>query len=399
MPVHADDLRGLLRLGADAGLGVADIAEGLHHSVLSPFGLARGAAPGRTAGLTGFIYRAVRKGLRLGGDGGDALIGLLTRLLPAASSTPQREALLAILNGVWGDHLVASGNPLAIRSALRVEGRALLLESGALAAQLPEASGRILLLAHGLCMNDLQWQRRGHDHGRMLARERGWTPVSLHYNSGRHVSENGADLDVLLEALVEAWPVRVEELAIVGHSMGGLVARSACHRAQGLGRTWPGRLGRMVFLGTPHHGAPLERGGHMVDRLLGSSAYAAPFARLGLSRSAGITDLRFGNVQDADWQGRERVEQRHDDRRPTPLPNGVASFLVAATTAEHASARRSRWIGDRLVPLGSALGEHPDPALALEAVPAEHRLIVTRADHWDLLSRPEVSDALRRWLA
>lgn len=398
MPIRADDLRGLLRLSADAGIGVADIAEGLHRAIVAPLGLANGAAPGRTAGLTGFVYRRVRQGLHWGGQGGDALAALLGRLLPAARTGAQREALLAVLNGVWGDHLAATGNPLAIRSSLRVDGRDLHLVRPALVARLPAAGERILVLVHGLCMNDLQWRRRGHDHGRMLARACGWTPVYLHCNSGRHVSESGADLAALLEALVAAWPVPVREIAILGHSMGGLVARSACHRAQDRGQAWAGSLTRMVFLGTPHHGAPLERGGHVVDRLLGISAYGAPFARLGLSRSAGITDLRHGNVQDVDCRGRERHAQHHDERVPTPLPAGVATFLVAATTADRATARRSRWIGDGLVPIGSALGEHRNPAMAL-AVPETHRLVITGADHWDLLSRPEVSDALRRWLA
>lgn len=398
MPIRADDLRGLLRLSADAGIGVADVAEELHRAIVAPLGLAIGGAPGRTTGLTGFVYRRVRQGLRLGGQGGEALVSLLGRLVPAAKTGAQREALLAALNGVWGDHLAATGNPLAITTSLRVEGRPLRPVRSELAERLPAASDRLLVLVHGLCMNDLQWRRRGHDHGRMLARECGWTPVYLHYNSGRHVSENGADFATLLEELVAAWPVPVRELAILCHSMGGLVARSACHLAQEREQVWSQHLTRMVFLGTPHHGAPLERGGHAIDRLLGVSAYAAPFARLGMTRSAGITDLRHGNVQEADCRGRERLARHRDERVPTPLPSGVASYLVAATTAERATARRSRWIGDGLVPLGSALGEHRNPAMAL-AVPAAHRLVITGADHWDLLSRPEVSDALRRWLA
>jgi alpha-beta hydrolase superfamily lysophospholipase len=398
MPIRADDLRGLLRLSADAGIGVADIAEALHRAIVAPLGLAIGAKPGRTTGLTGFVYRRVRQGLRVGGQGGEALVSLLGRLIPAAKTGAQREALLAALNGVWGDHLAATGNPLAIESSLRVEGQPLRLVRSALAARLPAAGDRVLVLVHGLCMNDLQWRRRGHDHGLMLARERGWTTVYLHYNSGRHVWENGADLATLLETLVAAWPAPLRELAILGHSMGGLVARSACYQAQQRGQVWSKFLTRMVFLGTPHHGAPLERGGHVVDRLLGVSAYASPFARLGLSRSAGITDLRHGNVQEADCRGRERHAQHRDERVPTPLPPNAANFLVAATTAEQATARRSRWIGDGLVPVGSALGEHRNPKLAL-AVPAAHRLVIAGADHWDLLSRPEVSDALRRWLA
>jgi len=180
--------------------------------------------------------------------------------------------------------------------------------------------------------------------------------------------------------------------------MGGLVARSAIHQASEAGMAWPRQLRQMVFLGTPHHGAPLERGGRIVDTLLGISPYVAPFARLGQARSAGITDLRFGNLQDADWQHRDRHTQRHDDRVPTPLPEGVRCYFVAATTASAAGSLRSTVIGDGLVPLASALGKHRSPALALK-VPKSHRLIATSANHWDLLSRGDVYSQLRKWLA
>ena len=116
---------------------------------------------------------------------------------------------------------------------------------------------------------------------------------------------------------------------------------AALHLAQQQGLDWPRRVHALAFLGTPHHGAPLERGGLLVDRLLGISPYVAPFARLGRSRSAGITDLRFGNLQDADWQGRDTQDQRHDDRVSTPLPAGVKTCLVAATTAEQVDSLRT----------------------------------------------------------
>jgi pimeloyl-ACP methyl ester carboxylesterase len=226
----------------------------------------------------------------------------------------------------------------------------------------------------------------------------GATALHLHYNTGRHVSSNGRDFARLLDELVAAWPVSVTDLVIVGHSMGGLVTRSAIHLAQQQGLDWPRRLRALAFLGAPHQGAPLERGGLLVDRLLGISPYVAPFARLGRSRSAGITDLRFGNLQDADWQGRERHTQRHDDRQPTPLPPGVAAYCVAATTAQAVGSLRSQVLGDGLVRIASALGHHRNPALALGVQPSRQR-VVTEAHHWDLLSRPEVGAQLRDWLA
>jgi pimeloyl-ACP methyl ester carboxylesterase len=210
------------------------------------------------------------------------------------------------------------------------------------------------------------------------------------------VSQNGREFATLLEQLVADWPVPVDELVIVAHSMGGLVTRSACHL--GAGQAWLGRLRKMVFLGTPHHGAPLERGGRLLSELLGVSPYVAPFARLGKARSAGITDLRYGNLQDADWQHRDRHAQKHDDRLPTPLPAGMPVYLVAATQAERTGGLHDAVVGDGLVPLASALGKHRDPALAL-TVPKGRRLVVTSANHWDLLSRADVYTTLRGWLA
>jgi pimeloyl-ACP methyl ester carboxylesterase len=383
----AADLHGLARLSVDGVVGVTDIVESMHHTIVRRAWPLGRAPTGRPGGITGAAYGAVRGTTRLVGKGLDAVFGAVT---PAAvPTTREREAVIAALNGVWGDHLAASGNPLAIPMALRIGGQPY-------EAALQAPTGRLLVLVHGLAMNDLQWTRRGHDHGRVLARERGFTPVYLHYNSGRHVSENGRDFAAQLASLIADWPVPVRELVIVGHSMGGLVARSAC--ALGAGKPWRDRLSKLVFLGTPHHGAPLERGGRLVDAMLELSPYAAPFARLGRMRSAGITDLRFGNVSDADWQHRDRHSQTRDDRVPTPLPQGVRCFFVAATKSAQSSASLRSVAGDGLVPVSSALGAHRDPLLALK-VPERQTLVVTQANHWDLLSRVEVGAQLCTWLA
>jgi len=389
VPLRPADLRGLSRLGVDAVVGVTDLVESVHHTIASITGITGKAPAGRPSGITGFVYRAVRGTTRTVGQGLDALWGALP--FDTVASTPEREAFVAALNGVWGDHLADTGNPLAIPMAFRIGGRPY---QQAIVDANP--TGKLLVLVHGLTMNDLQWSRRGHDHGQALARDLGFAPVYLHYNSGRHVSQNGREFAALLDELVADWPVPVDELVIVCHSMGGLVTRSACSLSED--RPWRAALRKLVFLGTPHHGAPLERGGRLVDTLLSVSPYVAPFARLGKTRSAGITDLRFGNLQDADWQHRDRHTQKQDDRRPTPLPEGVQSYLVAATTSAHATGLRSATVGDGLVPLASALGEHGDPRLALK-VPKSHRLVVTSANHWDLLSRDDVYQQLRAWLA
>ena len=390
------DLRGIAQLATEATTSVARIAEGVHQSVWDSLGVA-GRAPGQTGGITGFVYQAVQGVAQLLGKGADTLLATLQMRLESRQgsepATPQREAALAVLNGVMGDRLLASNNPLATPMTLRHQGLAL-------DWQAPPAGlkPKVLLMIHGLCMNDLQWQRKGHSHGDALGKALGMTPLYLHYNTGLHVSQNGEMFSQAMQTLIEQWPVPVEELVVIGHSMGGLVARSACHHAEVVGLNWPATLRRLVCLGTPHHGAPLERGGQLIDSLLGKSPYLAPFARLGKGRSAGISDLRFGNVQQADWSAHRKHDQKVDGRLPTPLPLGVQTYLVAAVQAQRVDDARNAWIGDGLVPRASALGEHESAAMSL-LVPDSHKLVVTNSNHWDLLNHAEVYQQLLAWLS
>lgn len=396
--LQASDLRGLARLTADATTGLADLVEAMHHVIARPFGIARGQQPERTGGITGLVYKSVRGVTRLVGGSLDAMLALLKPTLAGRSSSRQREAVLAALNGVLGDYLQASANPLAIPMSLRHKGHSLHITREALAGEFAQSGGKIVLLVHGLCLDDLCWSRRGHDHGAVLERELGYTPVYLRYNSGLHVSTNGQALAELLDSLIAHWPCPVEELVIVAHSMGGLVARSACHYGKASGHAWPRRLRRIAFLGTPHHGAPLERAGNWVDLMLGATPWSAPFARLGKIRSAGITDLRHGHVQDVDWQSRDQFDSPDDHRVPLPLPEGVACFTVAASLVGQRGLLADRLMGDGLVPLRSALGQHDEPARRLVfAKDSQH--IVYRTGHLELLSSPVVAQQLLHWLA
>ena len=274
------------------------------------------------------------------------------------------------------------------------------MEPQGLAARLPGATGKLLVMLHGLCMNDLQW-----GHGGQLARELGYTPVYLHYNTGLHTSANGEQLAGLLQQLVKAWPQPVENITLLAHSMGGLVARSACHQADQAGYSWPAQLKALVFLGTPHHGAPLERLGSWVDGVLGGNIVTRPFARIGQLRSAGITDLRHGNVLQADWHDAGRFERGPDARQPVPLPAGVDCFAVAATTLAPGKgplpalreALARKMVGDGLVSLESALGLHAEPGRCL-AFPPENQWIAQGMNHMELLRRPEVAQQLLGWL-
>lgn len=393
--LHPADARGLSRLVVDATIGLTNAVEVMHHNIMrTPF-LFGASTHAPAPGITGFVYDSIRGVTRVVGGGIDVTLAQLVPQEMEQPSPPEREALLAALNGVVGHHLAASDNPLAIRMQLRRQGQAL---DGAEMASLPPPGGKIVLLIHGLGMNDRQWQRQGHDHGAALAADLGYTPVYLHYNSGLHISQNGEGLADLLETRLAEWPVPVEELVIVGHSMGGLVVRSACYYGARAGHAWLHHLRKIIFLGTPHQGAPLEVGGNWIDILLGASPYSAALARVGQLRSAGITDLRYGNLRHEDWAGGDRFARAGDSRQPVPLPEGVNCYAVAATTSHRVDGLKTQLLGDGLVPLGSALGYHRDPALAVPFQPAQ-QWIAYAMSHLDLLHRREVYEQVRLWLA
>lgn len=398
-PVHIrlSDLRGIHRLASDATVGLTDVVEAMHHTIVRTPGVLGKSPAGRTSGITGLVYKSVRGVTHLVGGGVDALLGLLAPLIAERPSSQEREAVLAVINGVLGDYLVTSGNHLAITMSLRAGRTRLAVTKAALASAFPHPGRKLLVLLHGLCMNDLQWMREGHNHGSALAHDLGYTSVYLHYNSGRHISTNGQEFGDLMEMLLRAWPHPIEQLTIIGHSMGGLVARSGCHYATLAGHAWPKRLDELVFLGTPHFGAPLARAGTRADFLLGISPYSAPFARLGKVRSAGIKDLHHGNLRDEDWEApaaaRERVA-----RISLPLPRGVRCYAVAASKQERPNSSGTKTRGDGLVPVNSALGQHSDTSLDL-ALPESHRWVGYGMGHLDLLSSRDVYAHIRDWLA
>jgi pimeloyl-ACP methyl ester carboxylesterase len=390
---QADDLRGASRLAVDATTRVTGVVEAMHNTIGGgPAILGRPlAVPVQL--VNRLVYGSIRLVTRLVGANVDRILAPLAHLVGAGVPGPEREAVIAVLNGVIGDYLAETGNPLAIEMRLRNAGQALDLERAALRARFAQAGGRLLVLVHGSSMTDRQWLRRGHDHGAALARDLGYTPLYLHYNSGLHVSTNGRALAAMLKQLVGEWPVPVDELVLLGHSMGGLVIRSACH--YGEAHAWRRKLAKLVCLGTPHHGAPLERGGNWLDVLLQVNRYSAPLAPLGKLRSAGVTDLRFGNVVDEHWLGRDRFALGADPRDGLPLPAGVACYAIAGTTSPEG---RSNVFGDGMVPVESALGRHDEAHLHLE-FPEDHQWIGHGIGHLDLLCRPEVYAQLLGWLS
>jgi len=389
------DWRGITRLATQATNGVARIVEGVHQNVWSSMGFPSGKTPGETRGFTRMIYQTINGTTQLVGKSADTALAGLQRVLDPgdgiAPESPRRRTFLSVANGVIGDHLVNDNNPFAIPMTLTPQ----------VSVPSQKVSGKVLLLIHGLCMNDLQ-QHAGQnnyelEYGQLLAGKLGYHPVYLRYNSGLHVSQNGRELAARLEQWLELWPTEVVDLSVLAHSMGGLLIRSAFHYARQEGLNWPERVKHIVFLGTPHHGAPLERVGNWLDLVLGSIPHTRPFTALAKVRSAGVTDLRYGNVLDEDWHGRDRFKLNPDERSIAPLPDTANCYSVAATLAKSRSALADHVIGDGLVPLHSALGRHKTPARNL-GFDDKSQFIAYNTNHMNLLNSREVSEQVVEWL-
>jgi pimeloyl-ACP methyl ester carboxylesterase len=316
------------------------------------------------------------------------------------STTRRGSALIAALNGVIGDRLERSHSELHQPASLRIDGRVAALDGPSLGSAYPDAGARIAVFLHGLMGTEFFWQWGTSDpretYGARLRAEAGWTPLYIRYNSGLHVSENGRAIAELLQRIVNAWPVVVEEIALVGHSMGGLVARSACHQGAADGQVWTERVRHVVSLGTPHLGAPLEQGVHVAAAALDSLPETRMLASFLRRRSAGIRDLRHGSLVDEDWRGRDPDALRTAACEEVPLLPGATHCFVSATITRSARHPVARLLGDTLVLVPSATGKSRTRRIPFED---EYGYHVAPAHHLALLNHPAVYERLREWLA
>jgi pimeloyl-ACP methyl ester carboxylesterase len=335
------------------------------------------AIPGRGHRvIASSLYTGV--GLSLKGIGAGLDVAARTGAGPVMETGERSRFVRSAINGLIGDRLERERPRLAISMAPRVDGRDVPLTSGGLAAAYPLATGRVAVLLHGLCENDGSWQRgrarRGTTYAEELA-ELGWTPVLLRVNSGLSVRTNGAALAALLESLVAQWPTGVREVALIGHSMGGLVIRAAT-AVQGEW-TWRERVTNVVTLGTPHLGAPLARGVEQGSGLLGRLPEVAGFGRILDQRSVGVDDLIEG--LDEDYAALPHAHYR----------------LVSATLTASPRHPASAFFGDLLVRQDSAYGRD---RRGRDLFP-HGEVLHLRGHHFDLLNDDRVAAALTRWLA
>jgi pimeloyl-ACP methyl ester carboxylesterase len=317
------------------------------------------------------------------------------RPLALPSSTRPGAALIGAITGLTGDALEEQDSPLAQPMAVRVAGRPVACDPDSLAAAFPAATERIVVFLHGLMETEFSWGARER-YGDRLEAELGYTPVYVRYNSGLHISRNGRCLSELLDELVAAWPAGVERIALVGHSMGGLVARSACHRGAEDGAEWVRHVRQSVSLGTPHMGAPLEQAVHRLSAGLARLPETRPVANFLRRRSGGIRDLRHGSLVDEDWADRDPDALRAAACAEVPLLDGATHCFVSATVTHSDRHPVGRLIGDVLVLKPSATGRSRTRRIPFDE---EYGMHIGGAHHFALLNHPAVYEKLGAWLA
>ena len=400
-----DELRALARLGFSelraASGGIGEFHRAIAERVFGAVG--RQGAVVRVAhnSIAGGVYAGVGGGFSMVGRAAEQALG--RRRAGSArpvSPTPLGGGLLGVIDGLIGDQLEREHSDLQEPMAVRVDGHAVDCDPASVAHAFPAATGRLVVFVHGLMGTEFPWRwfsrGSGETYGSRLARDLDFTPVYIRYNTGRHISENGASLSELLERLVAAWPVGVDQVALIGHSMGGLVARSACWHASEAQADWVGHVRHVVSLGTPHMGAPLAQAVHYLSAGLHALPETRPLARFLRRRSAGIRDLRQGSLVDDDWRDCDPDELRAVVCKEVPLLEGATHCFVSATIMRSEKHPLSRLVGDCLVLAPSASGRSKSRRIPFES---EYGLHVAPADHLALLNHPVVYQSLGQWLA
>ncbi len=394
-------------LAGEALAAGGNLVRELHEGIAGrPFGvLGTAAAPVRVIHdkVAGAVYGGVLGGLRGAARGAAAFAEQRADPgSPGLTAQPVGALLVGALNGAFGNHLVTRENPLALGMEIRGDGEKLEPTAESLAAAFGKRGSRLAVFVHGLCETEDAWRfvprRRALDgrltYGDRLEQELGLTPLYIRYNTGLHVSENGRRLACLLEDVLSSWPCPVEELVLVGHSMGGLVARSACHYAEKDGMRVAEAVKHVFCLGTPHLGADLEKGANVLGWALGRLPETRPIATLLNARSAGIKDLRFGSCVEDDWCDCDPDEFLRDRCQEVPFLPEANYYFVGATLA---AGPVGTLFGDLLVRIPSASGRGNGKGRRIP-FEVDNGYELEGLTHFDLLNHPAVYEQLRIWI-
>jgi pimeloyl-ACP methyl ester carboxylesterase len=404
--MQRSDIRAVGDLAGEASSIVTTLVRGMHAGIASRvFGsIGPSAAPTRAIhdGLTKAIYASVDRGMRSATQAAGALAAEIwgdEADEALESRTSSAAAAIAAVNGLYGHQLTERENPLAGAMVIRQRGKPVAPTIDSVAAAFPAATGRVAVFVHGWCLTERSWSRQprqGEDnrsYGERLRDDLGFSSVLLRYNTGLHVSVNGRTLAEILDLLHAQWPVPISELVLVGHSMGGLVARSACHYGAQQQLGWTDAVSHVVCLGSPHLGADLEKGVNIASWALARLPETRAIATFLNARSDGVKDLRFGACLDEDWADADPDEFLRDRCHETPfLPDATYHFVASSV----APPLLGTIAGDHLVRSQSAAGRGRSRRIPFDA---EHGLTLSGLNHFDLLNHPLVYAKLRDWLA
>ena len=348
------------------------------------------------------------------------------------SGKAHQHFFLPVLNGALGDQLAARFDPRAIRMSFRRGGQDVAVAD----LRLTEPHQKTVVYVHGLMGDELIWQSGFQDapgsrrYGPRLAEETRSRALYLRFNSGLHLSENGRELSRLLTELVVTYPDAIGELVLVGHSMGGLIIRSAGHYGSELKvkseelktkpttveldhslltfnsqlltdrAPWLSHLRSIFLLGTPNDGSWLEQNSHFTARLLERiNLFPTRFLSKALNqRSNGIKDLRYSILVDEDWQDAHANDLLPPRTAVPPLPGVHYHILMGAWLRATRPSALREYFGDGLVGQGSARGHATfgDEA-ALPAGANVRTAVFSQQHHGGLLTHPEVFQYLKQW--
>ncbi len=399
------DWKGLGDLVDLATERLTEPVEGMHQAIADRwFGLA-GQRPGPALEAYRAVTRPIYKTIRVAGSALGTAIGMgaiavaSRRELPPLWRTPRGSGVQAVFNALWGDELEGRNSSMSIELGLRdAEGEPILLDPDTLDMAFPDASSHLVVMLHGLGETERCWRVRDDDGGSMTGMAEtltyaGFSPLLVRYNTGRHVSDNGVALASLLDEIIQVWPVSVQSVALVGHSMGGLVARSAVHAGQTARQDWAEAVRHLVALGSPHLGSPIEKGVNVVSWGLGLVPESRPLGAFINHRSAGIKDLRYGAVSEQDWLGVDPDELLNDVVMDAPSPDGVDQHFIAGAITNEPTHPIGALVGDLIVRVGSGTGRG-----RRRRVEANDVRVVGGKRHPDLLHDAGVHEQVRTWL-
>lgn len=309
---------------------------------------------------------------------------------------------IGALNGVVGDYLNNQNNGLSVKMDFYANNKPIILSSENIKAIHPKPSSKICILIHGLTNDETIWdfpKERNKNYGTLLQNDLNYTPFFVRYNTGLHISENGKQLSQLITSLSENYPTQISEIVIIGHSMGGLVARSACYYAPLQGSDWTTILNKIFYLGSPHLGAPLEKFGNALSHLLNNipNQYTKLASSVINLRSAGIKDLRYGYIRDEDWQDEHPDTLLKNSKKTVPLLENTDHYLITGTITDNPKHLISEWFGDALVRHTSGTGQSK----------SEHHLPFDLKNHKEyaglvhlsLAYSPEIYTQIKEWVS